>query len=78
MDCVLDMIKCLNSSDLRMNDLNLYCELGAKASLFIELLNGGSETEQENSKKIKKQLFCSLLRSVQICQRLRILQWNPF
>ncbi|BBH53862.1 hypothetical protein [Fluviispira sanaruensis] len=45
---VLDMIKCLNSSDLRMNDLNLYCELGAKASLFIELLNGGSETEQEN------------------------------
>ncbi len=45
---VLDMIKCLNSSDLRMNDLNLYCELGAKASLFMELLNGESDTEKDN------------------------------
>ncbi|WP_186647350.1 hypothetical protein [Fluviispira vulneris] len=42
------MIKCLNSSDLRMNDLNLYCELGAKASLFMELLNGESDTEKDN------------------------------
>ncbi|WP_186649104.1 hypothetical protein [Fluviispira vulneris] len=44
----LDMIKCLNSSDLRINDLNLYYELGAKASLFIELLNDVSDAEQLN------------------------------
>ncbi|KAB8032064.1 hypothetical protein [Fluviispira multicolorata] len=47
---ILDMIKCLNSSDLRINDKGLYYALGAKASLFIELLNEDNGNSDDNSK----------------------------
>ncbi|KAB8031991.1 hypothetical protein [Fluviispira multicolorata] len=53
---LIDMIKYLNNSDLRMNDTKLYFEFGGKISNMIERVAKSENDLNENSLETSKNL----------------------